>query len=155
VEWPEVVETAARGIVLSVKGAMGNCVSISPSGLLEVLGKPFHPMIASQFKYVLDTLERIGAVSHRRYKRMGRKAKVFYVICRESNPMTDGHFNPVISRLLWDLVKTLPTEDAVKALAMLILSHDGQSPVPNPPILITLPSQSNRASRTTGGVPEL
>ena len=145
-EWPEVVETAARGIVLSVKGAMGNCVSISPSGLLEVMGKPFHPMLASQFRHILDTLEGMGIVSHRRYRRYGRKAKVFYVICREPNPMTDGRFNPVIARLLWELAKALPTEDAVKAIKLLILSHDGQSPVPNPPILITLPSQSNRAS---------
>jgi hypothetical protein len=155
VEWPEVVETAARGIVLSVKGAMGSCVSISPSGLLEVLDRPFQPMIASQFKHILDTLEAIGVVSHRRYKRMGRKAKVFYVICRDVNPMTDGHFNPVTARLLWELAKALPTEDAVKAIKLLILSHDGQSPVPKPPILITLPPQSNRASRTTGGVLEL
>jgi len=155
VEWPDVVETAARGIVLSVKGAMGSCVSVSPSTLFSILDKPFHPTMASQFKYILTQLEALGVVSHRRYRRYGRKAKVFYVICREPNPMTDGHFNPVISRLLWELAKTLPTEDAVKAIKLLILSHDGQSPVPNPPILITLPSQSNRASRTTGGVPEL
>jgi len=130
VEWPEVVETAARGIVLTVKGAMGSCVSISPSGLLEVLDRPFHPMLASQFKHILDTLEGMGIVSHRRYKRMGRKAKVFYVICREANPMTDGHFNPTVAGLLWGLVKALPLEDAVKALTVLILSHDGQSPLP-------------------------
>jgi hypothetical protein len=146
VEWPEVVETAARGIVLSVKGAMGNCVSISPSTLFNILDRPFHPMLASQFKYILTQLEALGVVSHRRYRRYGRKAKVFYVICRSANPMTDGHFNPTIAGLLWELAKALPTEDAVKALTLLILSHDGQSPVPNPPILITLPSQPNRAS---------
>jgi hypothetical protein len=155
VGWPEVVETAARGIAIAVKEAKGNCVSISPSGLFEVLDRPFHPTLASQFKHILTQLEGMGVVSHRRYRRYGRKAKVFYVICRDVNPMTDGHFNPVTARLLWDLVKALPTEDAVKAIKLLILTHDGQSPVPKPPILITLPSQPNRASRTTGGVLEL
>jgi hypothetical protein len=129
-----------------MKGAMGNCVSVSPSGLLKALDKPFHPMLASQFKHILDMLEGMGIVSHRRYRRYGRKAKVFYVICREANPMTDGHFNPTVANLLWELAKTLPIEDATRALALLILTHDGQSPVPNPPILITLQSQSNRAS---------
>ena len=129
-EWPEVVETAARGIAIAVKEAKGNCVSVSPSMLFNYLEKPFHPMIASQFRYVLDILEGMGFVSHRRYKRYGRKAKVFYVICREVNPMTDGHFNPTVAGLLWGLVKALPLEDAVKALTVLILSHDGQSPLP-------------------------
>jgi len=116
-----------------VKEAKGSCVSVSPSGILEVLGRPFHPMLASQFKYVLDILEGMGIVSHRRVKRMGRKAKVFYVICREVNPMTDGRFNPTVANLLWGLVKALPIEDAVKALTLLILTHDGQSPVPKTP----------------------
>ncbi len=132
-EWPEVVETAARGIAQVIKSAQGSCVSVSPSGLFEVLDRPFHPMIASQFRYVLDILEGMGFVSHRRYRRYGRKAKVFYVICRDVNPMTDGHFNPTIAGLLWGLVKALPLEDAVKALTLLILSHDGQSPLPKTP----------------------
>jgi len=133
VEWPEVVETAARGIAIAVKEAKGNCVSVSPSGLLEVLDRPFHPMLASQFRHILDTLEGMGIVSHRRVKRVGKKAKVFYVICRSANPMTDGHFNPTVANLLWELAKTMPTEDVVKALTLLILTHDGQSPVPKPP----------------------
>ena len=132
-EWPDVVETAARGIAIAVKEAKGNCVSVSPSMLFNYLEKPFHPMIASQFRYVLDILEGMGFVSHRRYKRYGRKAKVFYVICRDVNPMTDGYFNPTIANLLWGLVKALPLEDTVKMITVLILSNDGQSPLPKTP----------------------
>jgi len=69
--WLDVVQTSARGIVTLIKGAEGVCVSVSASGLLEVLGLPFNPMLASQIKYVLGLLEKAVFVSHKYYRRVG------------------------------------------------------------------------------------
>lgn len=130
--WLDVVETTARGIATLIKGSMGNCVSISASGLLETLGMPFNPMVASQFKYILELLNRAGLVSHRLYKRVGTKRmKVLYVFCREENEMTDGFFNPERARWLWEMVKELPVEEATEELSWFIMRLEN-SPSPSP-----------------------
>jgi len=132
--WPGIVETSARGIAQAIKGAMGNCVSISASGLLEVLGLPFSPTIASQIKYVLGLLEKAGLVSHKYYRRVGsaKRMKVIYVFCREPNPMTDGHFDIEKARQFWEMVKELPLDESVEELTWFIMRLEHSSPSPSP-----------------------
>jgi hypothetical protein len=132
--WLDVVQTSARGIATLIKGAEGVCVSISASGLLEVLGLPFNPMVASQIKYTLSLLERVGLVSHKYYKRVGsaKRMKVVYVFCREPTPYTDGFFNPERAREFWEMVKELPIDEAVEELTWLIMRLEN-SPSPSTP----------------------
>jgi len=132
--WLDVVQTSARGIVTLIKGAEGVCVSISASGLLEVLGLPFNPMIASQIKYALSLLEKAGLVSHKYYKRVGsaKRMKVVYVFCREPTPYTDGYFNPERARQFWEMIKELPIDEAVDEVAWLIMRLENSSPSPSP-----------------------
>ena len=117
-----------------IKGAEGVCVSISASGLLEVLGLPFNPMLASQIKYVLGLLEKAGLVSHKYFKRVGsaKRMKVVYVFCREPTPYTDGFFNPERAREFWEMVKELPIDEAVDEVAWLIMRLE-KSPSPSTP----------------------
>jgi hypothetical protein len=144
--WLDVVQTSARGIAQAIKSAEGVCVSVSASGLLEALGLPFNPMLASQIKYVLGLLERAGLVSHRLYKRVGsaKRMKVVYVFCREPTPYTDGFFNPERAKEFWEMIKELPIEEAVEELTWFImrLEHSSPSPSPKPsinPIPIPIP----------------
>jgi len=132
--WLDVVQTSARGIVTLIKGAEGVCVSVSASGLLEVLGLPFNPMLASQIKYVLGLLEKAGLVSHKYFKRVGsaKRMKVVYVFCREPTPYTDGFFNPERAREFWEMVKELPIDEAVEELTWLIMRLE-KSPSPSTP----------------------
>ena len=132
--WRDVVETSARGIATMIKGAEGVCVSVSASGLLEVLGLPFNPMLASQIKYVLGLLEKAGLVSHKYFKRVGsaKRRKVVYVFCREPTPYTDGYFNPERAREFWEMIKELPTEEAVEELSWFIMRLE-KSPSPSTP----------------------
>jgi hypothetical protein len=131
--WRDVVETSARGIATLIKGAEGVCVSVSASGLLEALGMPFNPMLASQIKYVLGLLEKVGLVSHKYYRRVGsaKRMKVIYVFCREPTPYTDGYFNPERAREFWEMVKELPIEEAVEELTWFIMRLEN-SPSPSP-----------------------
>jgi hypothetical protein len=133
--WRDVVETSARGIAQAIKGAEGVCVSISASGILEALGLPFNPMLASQIKYTLSLLEKAGLVSHRLYKRVGsaKRMKVVYVFCREATPYTDGFFNPERAREFWEMVKELPIDEAVEELTWLIMRLEHSSPSPSTP----------------------
>ena len=125
---------------------MGNCVSISASGLLEVLGLPFSPTIASQIKYVLGLLEKAGLVSHKYYRRVGsaKRMKVIYVFCREATPYTDGYFDAERAREFWEMIKELPIDEAVEEVAWLIMRLERSSPSPSPkpspnPIPIPIP----------------
>ena len=132
--WLDVVQTAARGIAQAIKGAEGVCVSVSASGLLKTLGLPFNPMVASQIKYALSLLEKAGLVSHKYFKRVGnaKRRKVVYVFCREENEMTDGYFNPERAREFWEMIKELPTEEAVEELSWFIMRLE-KSPSPSTP----------------------
>ncbi len=140
--WLDVVQTSARGIATLIKGAEGVCVSVSASGILEVLGLPFNPMLASQIKYVLGLLEKAGLVSHKYYKRVGsaKRMKVVYVFCREENEMTDGFFNPERAREFWEMVKELPIDEAVEELSWFIMRlENSPSPSTPKPSLNTIP----------------
>ena len=132
--WRDVAETSARGIATLIKGAQGVCVSVSASSLLEALGLPFNPMLASQIKYVLGLLEKAGLVSHKYFKRVGsaKRMKVVYVLCREPTPYTDGYFNPERAREFWEMVKELPIDEAVEELTWLIMRLE-KSPSPSTP----------------------
>jgi len=131
--WLDVVQTSARGIVTLIKGAEGVCVSISASGLLEVLGLPFNPMLASQIKYTLELLNKAGLVSHKYFKRVGsaKRMKVVYIFCREPTPYTDGYYNAERAREFWEMVKELPIDEAVDEVAWLIMRLE-KSPSPSP-----------------------
>jgi len=131
--WLDVVQTSARGIAQAIRGAEGVCVAVSASGLLKTLGLPFNPMLASQIKYVLGLLEKAGLVSHKYFKRVGsaKRMKVVYVFCREPTPYTDGYFNPERAREFWEMVKELPTEEAVEELTWFIMRLE-KSPSPSP-----------------------
>jgi len=131
--WLDVVQTSARGIATLIKGAEGVCVSISASGLLEVLGLPFNPMLASQIKYTLELLNKAGLVSHKYFKRVGsaKRMKVVYVFCREPTPYTDGYFNPERAREFWEMIKELPIDEAVDEVAWFIMRLE-HSPSPSP-----------------------
>ena len=140
--WRDVVETSARGIAMMIKGAEGVCVSVSASGLLEVLGLPFNPMLASQIRYILELLNKAGLVSHRLYKRVGgaKKMKVIYVFCREVNEMTDGYFNLERAREFWGMIKELPIDEAVEELSWFIMRlENSPSPSPRNPSLNPIP----------------
>ena len=132
--WRDIAETSARGIAMMIKGAEGVCVSISASGLLEALGLPFQPAVASQIKYVLGLLEKAGLVSHKYYKRVGsaKRMKVVYVLCREPTPYTDGHFDVERAREFWEMVKELPIDEAVEELTWFIMRLE-KSPSPSTP----------------------
>ena len=132
--WLDVVETSARGIAQAIRGAEGVCVSVSASGLLEVLGLPFNPMLASQIKYVLGLLEKAGLVSHKYYRRVGsaKRMKIVYVFCREPTPYTDGYYNAERAREFWEMVKELPIDEAVDEVAWLIMRLE-KSPSPSTP----------------------
>jgi len=142
--WPNIVETSARGIAQAIKGAEGVCVSISASGLLKTLGLPFNPMVASQFRYILEMMDKAGLVSHKLYRRVGsaKRMKVVYVFCREPTPYTDGHFNAERAREFWEMVKELPIDEAVDEVAWLIMRLEHSSPSPSPkPSLNPIPIQ--------------
>jgi hypothetical protein len=134
VDWPGVVEKAARGVVYLIRGARGSCVAVSPRLLFKVLGEPFNPIMATQFGFILKALEGLGVVSHKFHHRVSKdRGKVIYMMCREPNPMTDGHYDPTAARLLWLMAKTLHPEEAGAVLARLILEADAQSPSPQAP----------------------
>jgi len=119
---------------MMIKGSMGNCVSISASGLLKTLGLPFHSTMASQIKYTLELLDKAGLVSHRLYRRVGTKRmKVIYVFCREPTPYTDGYFNPERAREFWEMIKELPIDEAVDEVAWFIMRLERSSPSPSTP----------------------
>ena len=119
---------------MMIKGAQGVCVSISASGLLEALGMPFNPMVASQIRYILELLNKAGLVSHRLYKRVNsaRKMKVIYVFCREPTPYTDGYYNAERAREFWEMVKELPIDETVEELTWFIMRLEN-SPSPSTP----------------------
>jgi hypothetical protein len=133
--WLDVVQTSARGIVTLIKGAEGVCVAVSASGLLKTLGLPFNPMTASQIKYALSLLEKAGLVSHKYFKRVGsaKRRKVVYVFCREPTPYTDGYYNAERAREFWEMIKELPTEEAVDEVAWFIMRLEHSSPSPSTP----------------------
>ena len=144
--WLDIVQTSARGIAMMIKGAQGVCVSVSASSLLEALGLPFNPMLASQFRYILELLNNAGLVSHKYFKRVNsaKRMKVIYVFCREPTPYTDGFFNPERAREFWEMVKELPLDEAVEELSWLIMRLERSSPSPSPkpslsPIPIPIP----------------
>jgi hypothetical protein len=132
--WLDVVQTSARGIAQAIREAEGACVSISASGLLKTLGLPFNPMLASQFRYILNLLDRAGLVSHKYYRRVGsaKRMKVVYVFCREPTPYTDGFFNPERAREFWEMIKELPIDEAVDELTWFIMRLEN-SPSPSTP----------------------
>ena len=132
--WRDVVETSARGIATMIKGAEGVCVAVSASGLLKTLGLPFNPMLASQIKYTLELLNKAGLVSHKYFKRAGsaKRMKIVYVFCREPTPYTDGYYNAERAREFWEMVKELPTEEAVEELTWFIMRLE-KSPSPSTP----------------------
>ena len=143
--WRDIAETSARGIAMMIKGAEGVCVSISASGLLKTLGLPFNPMLASQFRYALELLDKAGLVSHKYFKRVGsaKRRKVIYVFCREPTPYTDGYFDAERAREFWEMIKELPIDEAVDEVAWLIMRLENSpspSPKPSPnPIPIPIP----------------
>jgi len=83
----------ARVIVILIKGAPGDCISITPSLLGNMIGDVREALRLLRVLYIQGILDRVNGA---------------YTLCLEDNPQ------------LWAIVKRLPIDEAVAWLLWLI-----------------------------------